>query len=187
MRNILVSSGVLLSLLLAGCSKEGWPVDSGIENGELFSAGYRCIAVEKLALSIDSTVRLMSISTADMDIEGRAASWGYTFVASYPPYKEYHFSATSGSVRFDSISTEMRCGAARISKPWIGSCTAAKIAENRGGATFRRDNLNCSIHASLGEAVVPNASPFWHFAYRSRLDPDKRLWISVDASATVDR
>ena len=187
MRNIMVPLAVLLSNLLVGCSKGGWPTDSGVENGGVFSAGYRYIAVETLALSIDSTVRLMSISTTDMDTEGRAASWGYTFVASLQPHTEYHFSATSGGVRFDSISTEMRCGAGRISKPWIGSYTATKIAESQGGTAFRRDNPNCSIHASLGEAVVPNSSPFWHFRYRSRLDPDKHLWISVDASATVDR
>jgi hypothetical protein len=162
-------------------------MDPGIEEGEAFTAGYGYIAVVQLALSLDSTLQLMSISSADIDVEGRSTAWSYTFTASYPPYREYHFTATTGAVRYDSISSEMRCGSARISKPWISSHAATQIAESQGGAAFRRDNPNCSIHASLGEAVVPNSSPFWHFAYRSRLDPDIHLWVSVDASATVDR
>lgn len=178
---------VLFSLLLVCCSDGGWPVDSPMENGETITAGYRYIAVENLALSVDTTLRLQSISTSDMDPEGGAPVWSYTFRASYPPYKEYHFTATPGAVRLDSISNEMRLGAARISRRWINSNVAAQNAESQGGGTFRRDNPNYQIYASLGEAVVPNPTPFWHFAYRSRLEPGKYLWISVDASATVLR
>jgi hypothetical protein len=175
---------VVFPLLLVCCSEGGWPVDSLMENGETFTAGYRYIAVENLALSLDTTLRLQSISTSDMDPEGRAPSWSYTFRGCYLPYEEYHFTATPGTVRFDSIST-MGLGAARISRRWINSNVAAQNAESQGGGTFRRNNPNYQIYASLGEAVVPNPTPFWHFAYRSRLDPGIRLWISVDASATV--
>jgi hypothetical protein len=64
----------------------------------------------------------------------------------------------------------------------MNSSVAAQIAEANGGTEFRAANPGCSISASLGEPVIPNPATYWSFFYRSNMDPDKYLNVTVDAT-----
>jgi hypothetical protein len=69
-----------------------------------------------------------------------------------------------------------------ITRRWVDSDSALVIAELNGGLMFRRQNPQCTISASLGEAVVPDPIMKWWIVYRSRANNSTALFVTVDAA-----
>jgi hypothetical protein len=177
------SSILTLSLcfLVLCCSKEGLPTQAPLEGENGITASYKADAVEHLALSSDSTLKLMSIETNAMNVDGTSKSWLFMYCRTLSPFRGYYFTATLDSIIFDSISTRVPVGSAFISQTWVNSSIAAQIAESMGGKTFRSSNPDCSITADLGEPVVPNPAVSWWIMYRSITDATKYQSFTFDA------
>jgi hypothetical protein len=179
------SNVMMLSIVffVLSCSKNSSPTQVQVptegENG--ITANYKYGAVEHLALSSDSTLKLMSIGTDAMNVDGTSKSWWFIYTRTILPYNGYYFTATFDSIRFDSISTRMGVGSSIITQAWVNSCVAAQIAESDGGKAFRSSNPDCSIYASVGEAVVPNPIVSWYIMYRSNIDRSIYKTFNIDA------
>jgi hypothetical protein len=157
------------------------PTQVSIEGENGITAKYKCDAVEHLVLSSDSTLKLMSVETNAMNVDGTSKSWSFIYVKTASSYKWYYFTATFDSVILDSISNPNGVGAAIITQAWVNSFVAANIAESMGGKAFRSSNHDYSIIASVGEAVVPNPIISWYILYRSNIDRSIYKTFNIDA------
>ena len=169
-------------LLAASCGKQGSPTGILVEGKDNISANNRFADVRKLAQSVDSTLKLIIIWSRNVNEDGLASSWIFSYGTPNPPPTYYYFTATFDSVRMDSVSGGGLVGAAFITHAWMNSNAALEIAETNGGQGFRSANPGYAIGASLGEPVVPSPSTCWYLTYRSTMDPDKYLNVTIDAT-----
>lgn len=183
MKSMMLSG--LLCLFCFCCSIDEGPDQFVQESEEGITAGYKYLGVRAAVLKVDTTADLVSITTDAMNPNGTAQAWSYKFRSSISPYVSYYYTAMFGDIRYDSLSSLMTCGDARITHSWVNSNIAADIAESQGGVTFRKNYPDCAISAGLGEPVIPNPTVWWHFTYRSRPEPSKRLVVSVDAASAI--
>jgi len=184
MMKFTILSGVLC-LSCFCCTIDEGPDQFAQESEEGITAGYKYIGVRAAVLNVDTSANLVSITADAMNPNGTALAWSYKFRSSISPYVSYYYTATYGNVRYDSLSSLMTLGDARITHSWVNSNIAADIAESQGGKTFRRNNPDCAIWAGLGEPCVPNSSVWWHFTYWSRSDPSKFLVVKIDAANAI--
>ena len=170
---------------VASCSDEGWPTEAEyslqpIERKGSMTAKYRFDQVLAAARTLDSTLRFRAVRGQDISTSGTSPSWSYEFGMTIPPYNHYHFTATYDSVGFDSTSGAT-VGAAFITHVWMNSSEAMTLAEEHGGRDFRSSYPDFTIHASLGEAVVPDPVTCWSVVYRSNVH-SSFLYIAIDAT-----
>lgn len=181
---------VLFCLLVVSCKKEESPTqtDSKLvpitEKRDSITANYQYNQVASAAIALDNTVRFKGIIGSNLSTKGTSHSWSYKFGMTVSPFKYYHFTAVFDSIKFDSTSNST-VGDAFITHTWINSCNAMDIAEANGGKQFRTNNPDFTIHASLGEAVVPNALTCWYITYRSNINSSVYLMITIDATTGI--
>lgn len=68
-----------------------------------------------------------------------------------------------------------------ITDEWFGSDSAIAYADVHGGNTFRTDNPDYMIKASLGQALIPYSYPSWSITYLSKTDSSKKFSLYFDA------
>jgi hypothetical protein len=138
---------------------------------------------DSLIKVINSSAKLMSITSDSTFSEGSSHSWYYKYcnLNEFTPLF-YFLHTTVDSVVNDSSNNINLAGPAAITLPWINSDSAWVIAEALGGSNFRLLHPNNKITASLGEAVVPHAKPFWNINYRSFDNSGDYLYLVIDAT-----
>jgi hypothetical protein len=179
----LVSIILFICLVSVGCNTDSF-LQIPNETDQRITAAYKAATVDLLASSYGKGLRLIGISSEEVDSTGSSLSWSYRYAA-LPPLTmspvEYCFHATYYLVAFDSI-TPARVGVGVITHSWFDSDVALAVAEQSGGAQFRRENPNCRIGASLGEPVVPYSTTYWWITYRANEDQSRGLALTIDAN-----
>jgi hypothetical protein len=159
--------------------------ESCLESNNHISANYNYDKIVKYADSLDSDLALKCIFSNDLNYDGSSKSWSYKYskpIDSTYLCKDYYINSSYNSVSCDSVIVRgMTVGDGYISKNWIDSDIATKIAETNGGKEFRNNNSDYNISASLGEAVVSNANPTWYITYISKSNKDKCFTASINA------
>ncbi len=178
-----VPAYIFCVLLALSCGKEG-PSDNVHPAPTVpITAGEAYPAVQILVTAVDSTLRLMSVRSSDLDTAGASPSWSFLFATPTLPQKFCYYTAIHGDAWLDhSTTTSPGVGAAFVSHSWMNSSDAARIAEDNGGREFRSLHPGCTVSAGLGEPVVPNPGTYWYFTYRSAAPPQVFLNITVDAT-----
>jgi hypothetical protein len=143
-----------------------------------FIASHNQDKVDSLVKIMDSSARLLTISSDSVLADGTSPWWTYSYLGS----TSYYFHTTSATASFDSASPLNVVGASIISKAWIDSDSALVLAETQGGKSFRASNPHYRIKASLGEAVVPNSMPRWYIYYTSTVSPNISTFFNIDAT-----
>jgi hypothetical protein len=138
-------------------------------------------AVEHLALSSDSSLKLMSIATSSMNLDGSSRAWSFVYGRATPPAATYFFTATPDAVTLDSIASREHPGGALITQDWVNSSVAAELAEDNGGKSFREINPECSIQAYLRQSEVPKPTLAWFITYRSLVHPATYRTFNIGA------
>jgi hypothetical protein len=175
MRAIL--SILIIFLSLTSCRDENdlvlqIPIEG---NGRIYASfGYK--QVESFAISMDNSLKIMSIGSDDINIDGSSKYWKYEFLSNDKMIL-YHFSSNFTAFGFDSTS-KMTVGGSILTNTWVNSNIALSAAENNGGRIFRNKYPNCKISASLGEPVIPNAYPVWYITYSNS---SEHLYIVINA------
>jgi hypothetical protein len=173
---------VVFFLFLISCEST---TENIIESENHITASYRYDEIEKYAKSLDSSLRLKSVSSNNLNYDGTSSSWSYKYskvLDSAFTSQYYYFSSFYGSIALDSVvNRETTIGDAFISKSWLNSNDAMRIAEKNGGKQFRTSNSNYYITASLGEAVVPNSNPFWYIKYTLYGDKNNYVVFNINA------
>lgn len=85
-------------------------------------------------------------------------------------------------MKLDSVVNSILDGNAIITHDWFDSDKAVEIAEENGGKTFRNENPEYIIEASLSEPLVPNTSTIWYIEYRSIVNASNNLLLGIDAN-----
>lgn len=159
--------------------------DFGLEGPSLdpnsITAKQRLDDVMTLAKSHKETLALWTVVGEDVTTGGTSGTWRYLFADMSQPGPEYWFHATAFEVAFDS-TTPMPEGAARITHRWFDSDSALLLAERNGGSQFRNTYPRCTINASVGEPLVPNATTIWWVSYKSQDDRSGFLTMAIDAN-----
>ncbi len=137
--------------------------------------------VSSLTASYKKGLRLLTVSSTQVYIDGVSAVWHFQYVDTTAPYATYWFHANSSGVGFDSNST-LPIGIAPITHGWFNSDSAMHIAERNGGSQFRTDNPNYTITATLGEPVVPDPATTWWITYLSSDNRSVTLQLGIDAT-----
>ncbi len=137
--------------------------------------------VNLLAKAHNKGLRLLTVSSTQVYVDGASEVWHYQYVDTTAPYAVYWFHANSGGIGFDSNSA-LTVGIAPVTHAWFNSDSAMRIAERNGGSSFRTDNPNYTIIATLGEPVVPDPATTWWIAYRSADDHSASLLLGIDAT-----
>jgi hypothetical protein len=175
---------IVFCLFLISCESS---TENIYEGKNHITASYRYNEIEKYAKSLDSGLKLKSVSSSNVNYDGTSSSWSYKYskiLDSAFTSKHYYFSSFYELINKDSIVTrKTTVGDAFISQSWFNSNEALKVAEESGGKQFRTNNSNFHITASLGEAVVPNSSPFWYIKYST--DSDKNNYVVFNINAVT--
>jgi hypothetical protein len=175
---------IVFCLFLISCDSS---TENTYESKDHITASYRYNEIEKYAKSLDGSLNLKSVSSSNVNYDGTSSSWSYKYskiLDSAFTSKHYYFCSFYESINLDSIVTrKTTVGDAFISQSWFNSNEALKVAEESGGKQFRKNNSNCRITASLGEAVVPNSNPFWYIKYS--IDGDKNNYVVFDINAVT--
>ena len=167
----------LVGILFLGCSHNS--VGPG-PNPSPNTAKYKLADVNSLAESHGSGLRLMIVSSDQVNIDGTSDQWQYVYADTASPHSTYWFHANASGVVFDS-TTGTLIGPAIIYQNWFNSDSALTIAEQNGGSQFRAQNPHYTLAASLGEPIVPNPKPYWHVTYQSTDNQSHILELSIDA------
>lgn len=170
---------LIVCFLYEGCEHDS--IDQAVIEGEgRITASFGYPAVRSLALSFDEGSRLIGIGSDEVNYDGTAPKWSYSYLASGTPSIHW-FHATYDGVAFDS-NAALKLGTKEITHSWVNSDVALLIAEQNGGRDFRNQTPNCTISASLGEPLVPDPKTCWWIAYRSKEDRSRYLSLTIDAS-----
>jgi hypothetical protein len=154
---------LIFSLLLYACKDKS--TDSS-PSSQVISADQRNSAVYTYANSYHAGLRLLSISTKSIGIDGKASQWLYCYVdTSFGEHPTYYFHATANEIGFDS-TTQLLIGPSVITLRWFDSDSALVIAELNGGSQYRTQNPNTTITASLGQSLSPNPVTSWWIIYQ---------------------
>jgi hypothetical protein len=133
--------------------------------------------VESYTKSIDNSVKLMSVFSNDVNINGNSENWTYEFISTDKMIL-YYFSLKVNKIKLDSTSA-VKVGNSIIADSWVSSEAAINEAEKNGGSAFRYAYPGCQISAALSEPVTPNSYPAWYITYSS---PCETLYIMINAS-----
>lgn len=150
------------------------------DKSTLILAGDKKVAVDNLVHSIEENAKLQAIKSADVSIYGTAELWHYRYQSSASSVY-YYLRATIDTVVYDSSSTRIYYGSAFISHEWFDSDSALNLAESNGGDSFRIENHNYIISASLGEPLVPDPSTYWYVKYQLTEDSSQSIFFTIDA------
>jgi len=141
-----------------------------------YDASFGYHLVESYTKSIDNSVKLMSVFSQDVNINGNSENWTYEFISTDKMIL-YYFSLKVNKIKLDSTSA-IKVGNSIITDTWVSSEAAINEAEKNGGSAFRKEYPGCHILATLSEAVVPNSYPSWYITYNS---PVENLYIIINA------
>jgi hypothetical protein len=170
-----------LSLLCSACDYGTFAPGSGTAAN---SAKDKLEEVNSLAQSYGKGLRLMTVSSQEVRIDGTSDVWQYIYAGGSLLQTSYWFHSGAGMIAFDSNSAT-GVGSAAITHHWCNSDSAMFIAERNGGSQFRNQNPRCSITAGVGEPVVPNPATTWWITYRSKDDRSRSLTLGIDANTGV--
>jgi hypothetical protein len=176
----------LLGILCIGCNHssvetEPNPIPNPVPAPN--TAAYKLADIDLLAGSYGKGLRLMSVWSQDVHLDGTSGTWNYNYSDTLFPPTSYCFHSTFNSVKFDS-TRPTGTGAGFISHNWLNSDSALMIAEQNGGSLFRTQNPHYKIAASVGIPVVPNAKTCWYITYQS-IDNTNSLMLRIDANSGV--
>ncbi len=153
---------------------------------QAFLASHNKAVVDSVMTTIDSRGRLVQIRSDSCLSDGSSRSWTYKYrFADSDTLTNYFFHTTLSDAVFDSSNALRTLGDAFVTLPWIDSDSALTLAEERGGAAFQAANRNCTISASLGQAVVPDGHPLWYILYDPHDSTVSKLEIGIDATDTT--
>ncbi|MGA9293136.1 MAG: T9SS type A sorting domain-containing protein [Ignavibacteriaceae bacterium] len=150
---------------------------------QTFNARYFYAEADSVAKAIFNDAKIQTIYSGDVFLDGKSTVWNYRFSRydqnnNRPEYLYFH-NNTSGIV-FDSISLYTVCCVTNITDEWFDSDSAIAYADYHGGKAFRDDNPDYIIKASLVQALVPNAYPFWSVTYLSKTDSSEKFSLFFD-------
>lgn len=173
-------SALILLFVLSACKENVteenlWsliPIDG---DGRI-SAAHNYKAIESFAKSFDNGIKLMSVTSHEVDAAGYSDSWAYTFLG-LAKGVFYHFHSSNNSVAYDGTSS-MLTGIMTITDGWMNSNVALILAEKNGGGEFRSKNSDCKISAALSQPLVPNSFPCWYFVYSSQ---SGKFYVTINA------
>ena len=168
----------ILGIVLFGCSESPVGPDPPAAPN---TAASLFPDVNLLAKSYNKGLRLLTVSSTQVYVDGASGVWHYQYVDTTAPFETYWFHANSSGIGFDSNST-FAVGVAPITHGWFNSDSAMHIAERNGGSQFRTDNPNYTITAGLGEPVAPDRTTTWWITYRSADDHSVSLLLGIDAT-----
>ena len=158
-----------------------FPIEGG-RSGQIgvpnrpYDASFGYHLVESYTKSIDNSVKLMSVFSQDVYINGNSENWTYEFISTDKMIL-YYFSLKVNKIKLDSTSA-VKVGNSVITDTWVSSEAAINTAEKNGGSAFKEEYRGCHISATLSEAVVPNSYPSWYITYSS---PIENLYIIINA------
>ena len=145
----------------------------------LITARYNKEIVDSLANSISDSLKLQSIESDSVSIDGTSKFWIFRYISID---SSYYFHTELDTAIFDSSSHKILIGASIITKNWIDSDSALSLAESQGGYTFRISHPDYIIKASLREPLVPYSYPQWYITYVSKENPDEKILIIINAT-----
>jgi len=184
MKNLLTL--IYICLLFVSCRDREYSVlDFPIEGAKSrpigipigsYDASFGYHLVESYIKAIDNSVKLISVHSQDVNIDGKSKNWTYEFISTDKMIL-YYFTMTINKIRLDSTSA-IKVGNSVITNTWVSSEFALDVAEKNGGKVFRNEYPGCRISATLSEAVIPNSYPSWYITYSS---PIENLYIIINA------
>jgi hypothetical protein len=151
---------------------------------QTFTAQYWYNEANATCQAIRNGAKLRMVYSEDVSYDGKAARWDYKFswfdmLNDRPEFLYFH--SEQSQVLLDSVSLEWDLGVQNITEEWFDSDSALAFAELSGGKTFREENPNYIISASISQALVPYSYPVWYINYSSLTDLGKRYLIYFDA------
>ena len=161
MRNTIVI--MILSLAVYACKNDSVSLSP---SSQLITANERNSALSAYVNSYHAGLRLLNVSTKNINSSGRALTWSYCFVdTSVGTHPTYYFHATLGDIGFDSTG-QLVPGPSVITLRWCDSDSAVIVSEQSGGANYRNQNPNGTMTAYLGQIVNPNPVVTWRIIYQ---------------------
>lgn len=187
MKNIII--GLFFCVSFISCNNNNLvnniPSDPAVERINRITAAFRAAGVEAEADNLDLSLKLKSITSNNVNVDGTSGSWTFKYTKNYAntfTVKNVYLRSSYNSIQCDSIvEREATAGDANISQKWFNSDKAMVIADKNGGNGFRTKYPDYIISASLLEAVVPNSTPYWYIRYSSKSDNGKYLVLNIDA------
>ena len=136
------------------------------------------------AKEIHEEAKIRKIYSDDISTDGKSTTWNYKFMwddlqSNYHEYLYFHNEQTY--VLFDSSSIIDDCCIMNISEEWFDSDSAISYAELEGGKSFREENPDYTIYASVYQALTPTSYPCWDVVYQSKADNSKMFSLYFDA------
>jgi hypothetical protein len=147
------------------------------------TANYYIPQIDSIALSLGSTVRMLFINSDTISTDGTSYSWRYEAIDWTPErWINYFFHTKGNSVVYDSLNTLRVAGLFVIYIPWVDSDSAMAMADRQGGKSFRNNNPNYKIKASLYMLSFPPFIPIWTFSYFSFDNAANNITLNIDAT-----
>jgi hypothetical protein len=174
----------IFCLIGFSCTKDT-SADVLVEQSGRITASYKMEAVNTLANQSAETLRLISVCSENVNIDGTSSTWTYKYMpsTSASPQKVYQFfTSYNGIESSENELSGMWVGASTIQHSWSNSNVALDIAEKNGGSQFRTKNPSYTIEASVGEPLVPNSTTYWYITYRSSENSSTNLMLIIDAN-----
>jgi hypothetical protein len=148
-----------------------------------FTARHNNYLADSLIHVINPNAKLLTIESDSTFYGGTSHTWNYRYESWNGQNPTYYFlHTTQNSVIYDSSNNIIWFGITYVTLPWIDSDSAWVIAEVQGGSNFRLSHPHIKILASLGEAGVPNAKPFWYIMYRSLDNSNDYVYFNFNAT-----
>jgi hypothetical protein len=171
----------LLLVSLLAFTRPGYYIETSAQS---FTANHNKYLADSMTHVINPNAKLLTIQSDSTFYGGTSYTWNYRYESWDGQIPTYYFlHTTQNSVVYDSSSNKIIIvSATYVTLPWIDSDSAWVIAESLGGTNFRLSHPHIKILASLGEAVVPNAKPFWYLVYRSLDNPNDYVSFIFDAT-----
>jgi len=164
-----------LPFLLLSCKSSS---TGPLTEGQSITAKERNAALTSYVDSYHAGLRLLSLSADSVDMHGKAPKWECCFVdTSNVAHRLYYFHVTSIDISFDSTTPPL-IGPSVITGAWFDSDSAMTFAQSYGGSAYITKYPGTKISASLGQAIVPNASVTWGIYY---LGTGGLLGFTIDA------
>ena len=170
---------VILGLSLLQCSCEDYSTNSRPATQGI-TANQMKRSIIAYVNSHHAGLRLLSVSTKSIAIDGKASNWSYCYVDTAPgEHLTYYFHANLSEVAFDSTAP-LLTGPSVITLRWFDSDSAMVFAELYGGSAYRIENPGTTINASLGQALTPTSVTSWRITYQGGPIP---LGLIIDAGS----
>ena len=154
---------VIFSMLLSACKDSS---TNSSPSSEMITANQRKSAINAYVNSYHAGLRLLSVSTTNVDTTGKASRWAYCYVdTSLGEHPTFYFHSTTSEIGFDSTAT-LLIGPSVITLRWFDSDSALIFSQKNGGSQYCAQYPNARIAASLFQTLSSNSDVRWRVFYQ---------------------